>query len=166
MRAIIFDIDYSEKACEDLTNSLMFINPPGKSTYLFQAFTIKTPAKPKSRPITRAKFFIQKPPKAYKNDMNLLTFLDLTYNPGKSFKFYSFQGQNFKIFLISTNKQGPRGGGGHTSISLTGMLVREQISTTQKSRMTLNSNPQKIECPKFKPKKIELLKTQCLSKFE
>ena len=26
----------------------------------------------------------------------------------------------------------PREGGGHTSISLTGMLVREQISTTQK----------------------------------
>ena len=33
------------------------------------------------------------------------------------------------------------GGAGHTSISLTGILVREQISTTQKSRMTLNSNP-------------------------
>ena len=47
----------------------------------------------------------------------------------------------------------PGGGGGHTSISLTGMLVREQISTTQKSRMTLNSNPQKIECPKIQPPK-------------
>ena len=34
-------------------------------------------------------------------------------------------------------------GGGHTSISLTGMLVREQISTAQKSRMALNSNPKK-----------------------
>ena len=33
--------------------------------------------------------------------------------------------------------------GGHTSIFLTGMLVREQISTTPKNRMTLNSNPQK-----------------------
>ena len=36
-----------------------------------------------------------------------------------------------------------RGGGGHTSISLTGMLVREQSSTTEKNRMTLNSNPKK-----------------------
>ena len=36
-----------------------------------------------------------------------------------------------------------RGGGGHTSILLTGMLVREQISITQKSRMTPNSNPKK-----------------------
>ena len=44
-------------------------------------------------------------------------------------------------------------GGGHTSISLTLMLVREQISTTQKSRMTLNSNPQKIECPKIQTQK-------------
>ena len=33
------------------------------------------------------------------------------------------------------------------------MLVREQISTTQKSRMTLNSNPQKIECPKIQTQK-------------
>ena len=33
------------------------------------------------------------------------------------------------------------GPGGHTSISLTGKLVREQISTTQKSRMPQNSNP-------------------------
>ena len=48
---------------------------------------------------------------------------------------------------------GPRGGGGDTSISLTGMLVREQISITQKSRMTLNSNPQKIECPKIQTQK-------------
>ena len=45
------------------------------------------------------------------------------------------------------------GGGGHTNIFLTGMLVREQISTIQKNRMTPNSNPRKIECPKFKPKK-------------
>ena len=34
--------------------------------------------------------------------MNVLIFLDLTYNPGKNFKFYSLQGQNFKIFLIFT----------------------------------------------------------------
>ena len=38
--------------------------------------------------------------------MNLLIFLDLTYNPGKSFKFYSLQGQNFKIFVIFTYNQG------------------------------------------------------------
>ena len=35
------------------------------------------------------------------------------------------------------------GGGGHTSIFLTEMLVREQISTAQKYRMTLNLNPKK-----------------------
>ena len=38
--------------------------------------------------------------------MNLLISLDLTYNPGKNFKFYSLQGQNFKIFLIFTYNQG------------------------------------------------------------
>ena len=38
--------------------------------------------------------------------MNLLIFLDLTYNPGINFKFYSLQGQNFKIFLIFTSNQG------------------------------------------------------------
>ena len=38
--------------------------------------------------------------------MNLLIFLDLTNNPGKNFKFYSLQGQNFKIFLIFTYNQG------------------------------------------------------------
>ena len=64
------------------------------------------PGRTKSRPITRAKFFIQKPPKTYKNDMNLLIFLDLTYNPCKNFKFYSLQRQNFKIFLIFTCNQG------------------------------------------------------------
>ena len=37
--------------------------------------------------------------------MNVLIFLDLTYNPGKKFKFYSLQGQNFKIFLIFTYNQ-------------------------------------------------------------
>ena len=46
-----------------------------------------------------------------------------------------------------------RGGGGHTSISLTGMLVREQISTTQKNRMTLHSNLKKIECPEIQTQK-------------
>ena len=38
--------------------------------------------------------------------MNLLIFLDLTYNPYKNFKFYSLQGQNFKSFLIFTYNQG------------------------------------------------------------
>ena len=38
--------------------------------------------------------------------MNLLIFLDLTYNPGKNFKFYSLQGQTFTIFLIFTYNQG------------------------------------------------------------
>ena len=61
---------------------------------------VYSPAEPKSSPITRAKFVTEKPPKTYKNDMNLLIFLDLTYNPCKNCKFYSLQGQNFKIFLI------------------------------------------------------------------
>ena len=52
-------------------------------------------------------------------------------------------------------KKARGGGGGHTSISLTGMLVREQISATQKNRMSLNLNPQKIECPKIQTQKIE-----------
>ena len=38
--------------------------------------------------------------------MNLLIFLDLTWNPGKNFKFYSLQGQNVKIFLVFTYIQG------------------------------------------------------------
>ena len=38
--------------------------------------------------------------------MNLLIFLNLTYNLGKNFKFYSLQGQNFKFFLIFTYNQG------------------------------------------------------------
>ena len=46
--------------------------------------------------------------------------------------------------------------GGYTSISLTGMLVREQISTTQKNRMTLNSNRKKIECPKIQTPKNKM----------
>ena len=45
------------------------------------------------------------------------------------------------VDLINQAIQDPRGG--HTSISLTGMPVREQISTVQKSRMTPNSNPKK-----------------------
>ena len=55
--------------------------------------------------------------------MNLLIFLDLTYSPGKNFKFYSLQGQNFKIFLIFTYNQGkvflilPITRGGGTCIS-------------------------------------------------
>ena len=55
--------------------------------------------------------------------MNLLIFLDLTYNPGQNFKLYSLQGQNFKIFLIFTYNQGKvflilpiTGGGGGTCI--------------------------------------------------
>ena len=38
--------------------------------------------------------------------MNLLIFLDLTYNPCKNFKFYSLQGQNVQIILIFTYNQG------------------------------------------------------------
>ena len=45
------------------------------------------------------------------------------------------------------------GGAGHTSISLTGMLVREQISTTQKNTMTLNLNPKRVKCPKIQTQK-------------
>ena len=46
------------------------------------------PAEPKSRPITQAKFSVGKQPETYENDMNLLHFLDLTYNPCKNVKFY------------------------------------------------------------------------------
>ena len=52
---------------------------------------------------------------------------------------------------LSISRDG--GGGGHTSISLTGMLVREQISTTQKNRMTLNLNPKRVKCPKIQTQK-------------
>ena len=38
--------------------------------------------------------------------MNLLIFLDLTYNPCKNFKLDSLQGQNVQIFLIFTYNQG------------------------------------------------------------
>ena len=37
--------------------------------------------------------------------MNLLIFLDLTYNPCKNFKFYYLQGKNVQIFLIFTYNQ-------------------------------------------------------------
>ena len=63
------------------------------------------PAETKSRPIIRAKFFIEKPPKTYKNDMNLQIFLDLTYNPCKNSKFYFLQVQNLKMVLIFTYNQ-------------------------------------------------------------
>ena len=52
--------------------------------------------------------------------MNLLIFLDLTYNPWKNVKFCSLQGKNVQFFLIFTYSQGKiflilpitRGGGG------------------------------------------------------
>ena len=47
--------------------------------------------------------------------------------------------------------------GGTQAFILTGMLVREQISTTQRNRMTLNSNPQKIECPKIQTQKNRMI---------
>ena len=36
MRAIIVDIDYSEKACQDLTTSVMLINSTGQSTHFWK----------------------------------------------------------------------------------------------------------------------------------
>ena len=59
--------------------------------------------------------------------------------------------------IVSSGVMSQGGGGGTQAFFLTGMLVREQISTTQKNRMhmTLNSNPQKIECPKIQTQKIE-----------
>ena len=79
------------------------------------------PAKTKSRTITRPNFFIEEPPKTYKYYMNLLIFLDLTYNPCKNFKFYSLQGKLSK-FSYFTYNQGkiflilPITGGGVTCI--------------------------------------------------
>ena len=46
-----------------------------------------------------------------------------------------------KVFVVAHWIPGGGGGGWHISISLTGMLVREQISTTPKNRMTLISDP-------------------------
>ena len=57
------------------------------------------------------------------------------------------------MYIVSIRNADCPGGGGAHKHSLTGMLVREQISTTQKSRMTLNSNPKKIECPKIQTQK-------------
>ena len=88
----------------NLSFSSAFVNGGGGNLPRF--YVGMCPAEPKSRPITRAIFSIQNPPKTYKNDMNLLIFLDLTYNTGNNFKFYSLQGQNFKIFLIFTYNQG------------------------------------------------------------
>ena len=79
--------------------------------------------------------------------MSLLIFLDLTYNPGKNFKFYSLQGKNVKIFLIFTYNQGkvflilPITWGAHVYLVSTGscppplpllliILAAEKISET------------------------------------
>ena len=61
------------------------------------------PSKTKSRPIARARFFIEETPKTYKNDMNVLIFLDLIYNLCKNFNvqfFHIFTCNQGKIFLI------------------------------------------------------------------
>ena len=71
--------------------------------------------------MTRAKFVIEKSPKTYENDMNLLIFLDLAYNPCENVKFCSLQGKNVQFLLIFTYNQGKiflilpitGGGGGH-----------------------------------------------------
>ena len=54
----------------------------------------------------------------------------------------------------------------HASISLTGMLVRAQISASQKNRMPLNSNQKKQRDPKFKPQKIKQLKMQTVNNLK
>ena len=53
--------------------------------------------------------------------------------------------------MAGSRKPPPRGGG--TQAFFERDLVREQMSTTQKNRMTLISNPKKIECPKFQTQK-------------
>ena len=64
-------------------------------------------AEPKSTPITHAKFFIKNSPKAYKNDMNLLIFLNLTFiTHAKISNFTVFKGKKVQIFLIFTYNQG------------------------------------------------------------
>ena len=59
------------------------------------------------------------------------------------------------IFINSSSK--PRRGNArrHTSISLKGILVPSQISTTQRNRMSLNSKPEKKNDPKFKARKTD-----------
>ena len=59
-----------------------------------------------SRNHNPGKIFHRKTLKTYKNGMNWLIFLDLSYNPCKNFKFYSCQWQNVQFFLIFTNNQG------------------------------------------------------------
>ena len=83
----------------------------------------------------------------YSKMLNVLSDIrHLRYRIG-SICFHGFT--DFTI-ICPTKKVFP---GGHTSISLTGMLVREQISTAQNNIMTLNSNTQKIECPKIQSQK-------------
>ena len=64
------------------------------------------------------------------------------------------------IFINSSSK--PRRGNArrHTSISLKGMLVPAQISTTQRNRMSLNSNPEKRMTQNSKPEKQNNLRSK------
>ena len=68
--------------------------------------------------------------------------LELIDHPNRSFVTQLLTGirEGFDISYMGPELE-PRGG--YTSIFLTGMLVREQISTIQKNRMTLNLNPKK-----------------------
>ena len=60
------------------------------------------------------------------------------------------------IFINSSSK--PRRG--NASISLKGMLVPAQISTTQRNRMSLNSNPEKRMTQNSKPEKQNNLRSK------
>ena len=104
--------------------------------------------------ITRAKFFIEKEtPKAYKNDMNLLIFLDLIYKPCKNFKCHSLQVQNVQIFPIFTYSQSkiflilPITRAAHVCLVSTGSCTRKVRKVSSlcfkllgKAKNMLNSN--------------------------
>ena len=86
------------------------------------------------------------------------------YDPSSSMSLLHFE--SIAYFSHSKKLVGPswEPRRGHTSIFLTGMLVPEQISTTQKNRMTLNPNPRKIECPKIQTQKNRMTQDVMLVK--
>ena len=88
------------------------------------------------------------------NCLVLKTLIDKQFKETERHCLEAFRGLLAKIESCGINRR-HESQGGYTSIFLTGMVVREQISTTQKNRMTLNSNPQKIECPKIQTQEIE-----------
>ena len=59
-----------------------------------------SPSSTKKHSHKAGKIFHSKTPKTYKNDRNLLIFLDLSYNPCTNLIFYSLQAQILHIFFL------------------------------------------------------------------